>query len=140
MNIRKYMTSHEAGIREALKRGNARELGGWEKTHDRMIRFMQHERLIHLLVLLAVASFFLLLLAWTWTRPSLPLLLLSGLFLVLLVPYILHYYFLENTVQRWYVLSDEIQKREHRPKTDPNLPRVLKTRGRSAGRSGGRGR
>lgn len=140
MNIRKYMTAHETAVRGVLNRGNTQELEKWERIHHRMIRFMQHERLIHLLVLLAVASFFLLLLAWTWIRPSLPLLLLSGLFLILLVPYILHYYFLENTVQRWYVFSDEIQKLEHRTITDPKIPRVLKTRGRLAGRSGGRGR
>ncbi|MDM7926531.1 MAG: hypothetical protein QUS35_11000 [bacterium] len=140
MNIRRYMNEHEARVREVLEKGDVRDLAGLKESHDRMIRFMQHERLIHLLVLLAVASFFLLLLAWTWTRPSLPLLLLSGLFLVLLVPYILHYYFLENTVQRWYVISDEIQNREHRPKTNTNIHRIHKTRGRPSRRSGGRGR
>lgn len=140
MNIRKYMTCHEEAVRGALNRGNVRELQEWGRVHDRMIRFMQHERLIHLLVLLAVAVFFLVLLVWTWTRPSLPMLLLSGLFLVLLVPYILHYYFLENTVQRWYVLSDEIQKREHRSLTDPDLQRVRQARERRSRRSGGRGR
>lgn len=140
MNIRKYMTRHEEAVRGALNRGNVRELQEWGRVHDRMIRFMQHERLIHLLVLLAVAVFFLVLLVWTWMRPSLPLLLLSGLFLILLVPYILHYYFLENTVQRWYVLSDEIQKREHRSMTDPDLRRVHQTRERPSRRSGERGR
>ena len=41
-----------------------------------------------------------------------PLLLaLSLLFLVLLVPYIFHYYTLENEVQKMYTQYDEIRKR-----------------------------
>jgi hypothetical protein len=111
MNIRKYMTLHEARVREALNGGEARSLAGLSETHGRMIRFMQHERLIHLLVLLAVAAFFLASLVLAWIRPSLPSLLLAGLFSVLLVPYIFHYYFLENAVQRWYALADEIEAR-----------------------------
>jgi hypothetical protein len=111
MNIRKYMNSHEARIREVLEKGDARDWAGLKETHDRMIRFMQHERLIHLMVLLAFASFFLLSLGLVWMRPSLPAVLLCGLFFVLLVPYVCHYYFLENAVQRWYALADEIEKR-----------------------------
>ncbi len=139
MNIRRYMREHEASVRELLDKGDVRDWAGLKELHDRMIRDMQHERLVHLLVLLTVACFYLVLLVWAWWRPGLPVLLLNGLFLILLVPYLLHYRFLENTVQRWYVLSDEIQKREHRLKTDSTLPRVLKTRGRLAGRSRGRG-
>jgi uncharacterized membrane protein (DUF106 family) len=140
MNIRKYMNEHEARVREALRDGDGRKLEAIREWHDRMIRFMQHERLIHLIVLLTVAAFFLVLLVWVWIRPGLPVFLLNGLFLILLVPYLLHYRFLENTIQGWYVLSDEIQRRKHRPMTDPNLSRVDKTRGRLTRRSGGRGR
>ncbi|MBN2201607.1 hypothetical protein JW777_06630 [bacterium] len=111
MNIRKYMNEHEARVREVLDKGDIREWAGLKESHGRMIRFMQHERLIHLLVLLAVASFFLISLGLVWMRPSLPIVLLCGLFFVLLVPYVFHYYFLENAVQRWYALADEIEKK-----------------------------
>lgn len=70
------------------------------------IGFMQHERLIHLLVTLSFAFFTLLFLAFS---------LLSYLFLipffsliVFLLFYIRHYFLLENKVQYLYKLYDKI--------------------------------
>ena len=68
------------------------------------IGFYQHERLIHLIVtmtfaIMTVISFFILM-----TTQSMLALLLSCLFLVLVSPYIAHYYFLENSVQKLYRL------------------------------------
>ena len=42
------------------------------------------------------------------TNPSVSALILSGLFLVLVVPYVMHYYFLENSVQHMYKMRDQI--------------------------------
>ena len=72
------------------------------------IEYFQHERLIHLIVtvlfaLLEMGSLYVCLLA-----PSLPILVLCGMFLILLVPYVMHYYFLENSVQEMYKLRDQI--------------------------------
>ncbi len=71
------------------------------------IKFYQHERLVHLIVtmtfaLMTVISFFMLVTAY-----SLPALLLSLLFLGLVIPYIYHYYFLENSTQKLYRLYYE---------------------------------
>ena len=71
------------------------------------IGFYQHERLIHLIVtmtfaIMTVISFFILM-----TTQSMLALLLSCLFLVLVSPYIAHYYFLENSVQKLYRLYYE---------------------------------
>lgn len=68
------------------------------------IGFYQHERLIHLIVTMTFAimtllSFFVLLSSY-----SLAVFLLALLFLGLVVPYINHYYFLENSVQKLYRL------------------------------------
>ena len=68
------------------------------------IGFYQHERLVHLIVtmtfaVMTVLAFFMLVTAY-----SLPALLLSLLFLGLTIPYIGHYYFLENSVQKLYKL------------------------------------
>ncbi|MBT9700957.1 hypothetical protein GPK75_07675 [[Eubacterium] rectale] len=65
----------------------------WKKIlqeHLTQIAFFQHERLVHLI------------------NPM--LLVLTLLFLVLLVPYIMHYYTLENEVQKMYTQYDEILK------------------------------
>jgi len=66
------------------------------------IGFFQHERLVHLFVtltfgILAVGA--VLLAAF---MPSTALFVLCALLLVLLVPYVRHYYLLENGVQKLY--------------------------------------
>ncbi|MBN1127963.1 MAG: hypothetical protein JXA71_03195 [Chitinispirillaceae bacterium] len=79
-----------------------------KETHERMIGYIQHERLIHLIVTIGFGVFLLITMAIALVKPSLLVLLLMGLFLVLLVPYVIHYFFLENTVQRWYKVTDDI--------------------------------
>ena len=59
------------------------------------IGFYQHERLIHLIVTMSFAIFLL-------VSINVYFLALSVLLLVLLVPYIAHYYFLENSTQELY--------------------------------------
>ena len=74
------------------------------------IGFYQHERLIHLIVtmtfaIMTVISFFMLV-----QSGSITALLLSLLFLALVIPYIYHYYFLENSVQELYRLYYKTQE------------------------------
>ena len=64
------------------------------------IGFYQHERLIHLIVTMSFAVFFLLSLILAVSNAC--FLALSALLLILLVPYIAHYYFLENSTQELY--------------------------------------
>ena len=71
------------------------------------ISFFQHERMIHLLVTLAFALFTLLTLFICCFIRLLPLFLLMSLFLALLIPYIRHYFILENGVQKLYKYYDE---------------------------------
>ncbi len=71
------------------------------------IKFYQHERLIHLIVtmtfaIMTVISFYMLI-----TTGGTGTVLLSLLFLGLTVPYVMHYYFLENSVQALYKLYYE---------------------------------
>lgn len=72
------------------------------------IGFFQHERLIHLIVtvLFALLTVISLLAELFLTEPI--LLVLSLLFLVLLVPYVGHYYLLENGVQKLYEFYDSL--------------------------------
>lgn len=64
------------------------------------IGFYQHERLIHLIVTMSFGVFFLLSLILAFLNAY--FLALSALLLILLVPYIAHYYFLENSTQELY--------------------------------------
>jgi hypothetical protein len=72
------------------------------------IQFFQHERLIHLIVtvLFALLTVITLFTNLFLTEPL--LLVLSLLFFVLLIPYIKHYYLLENGVQKLYTYYDKL--------------------------------
>ena len=74
------------------------------------IEFYQHERLIHLLVTLAFAIFFLLSLIMFMLVEEIPILVLAVMFLALLIPYIKHYYFLENSVQELYTIYYRMER------------------------------
>lgn len=79
--------------------------------HVVQISFFQHERLIHLLVTLAFALMELASAITTVLVPQPLTLALMALFLVLLIPYIVHYYHLENGTQKLYGQYDELVRR-----------------------------
>lgn len=74
------------------------------------IGFFQHERLIHLIVTVTFAILTMISTALCIINPTLSIFLLTGLFLVLLIPYIRHYYILENGVQKLYTYYNELNK------------------------------
>lgn len=73
------------------------------------IHFFQHERLVHLIVTVTFAILTMVSVLGCVLSPQLPLFALVALLLVLLVPYIRHYYILENGVQRLYTCYDRLQ-------------------------------
>lgn len=74
------------------------------------IRFYKHERLVHLIITMAFAVFLLLSLVILYVSRNIWVLALSALFLILLIPYIKHYYFLENSVQKMYLYYYKVEK------------------------------
>lgn len=89
------------------------------EEHKLQLTFFMHERLVHLLVtltfaLLAFATFYALVFVF---QPGLVVLFIA--LLVLLVPYIMHYYLLENGVQKMYRQYDEMYKRARAQSNPP---------------------
>lgn len=83
----------------------------WQKIaaeHLVQIGFFQHERLIHLIVTVTFALLEMMSICMTLVSFSLFLGLLTVLILVLLIPYIRHYYILENEVQKMYGQYDRM--------------------------------
>lgn len=78
------------------------------EEHLNQISFFQHERLIHLIVTVTFALLEMLAILLNVITDSLFSLLLPVVILILLVPYIRHYYILENEVQKMYVQYDRI--------------------------------
>lgn len=82
--------------------------------HLIQIGFLQHERLVHLIVMLFIALSTLICLALYLLFNLWLFMAAFGLLLLLTLFYILHYYKLENTVIQWYWVYDEHIKRNTR--------------------------
>ena len=78
------------------------------EEHLNQIGFFQHERLIHLIVTVTFALLEMLAILLNVISDSLFSLLLPVVILILLVPYIRHYYILENEVQKMYAQYDRM--------------------------------
>ncbi|MBO5610165.1 MAG: hypothetical protein J5929_07355 [Eubacterium sp.] len=88
----------------------------WDKEiehHLTQIAFFAHERLVHLIVFCLVAICTVMCILAFVIKGELLLLPLIVMLFVLLIPYCMHYYLLENSVQKMYDQYDRmIGKRE----------------------------
>ena len=80
------------------------------KEHLVQVGFFQHERLIHLIVTVTFALLEMLAIVLSVISDSLFTLLLPIVILILLIPYIRHYYILENEVQKMYAQYDRMRR------------------------------
>lgn len=80
------------------------------KEHLVQVGFFQHERLIHLIVTVTFALLEMLAIVLSVISDSLFTLLLPVVILILLIPYIRHYYILENEVQKMYGQYDRMRR------------------------------
>ena len=91
-----------------------------KQEHLTQVAFFQHERLVHLIVTITFAILELLtvcayvIVGAIDSALSMPLLVLAIAILILLVPYIKHYYLLENEVQKMYKQYDRICEKERK--------------------------
>ena len=107
-----YMKNHENYVKGILGQNpDAEKLKELLAYHDKQIKWMQHERLVHLIVMLFVCLFTIMIFGLAVIRPSLPVMLLFVMLLILSAAYLLHYFRLENGVQKWYRIAGEIRRR-----------------------------
>jgi Ca2+/Na+ antiporter len=107
-----YLRRHEAFIRGQLAgTADGTDWAGLARFHRTQVEYLQHERLVHLLVTLFFGLCALLTLLFLVVHPQVAVGVLLVLLLLLLVPYVVHYYRLENGVQRWYHLANAIEAR-----------------------------
>ncbi len=107
----KYLLEHERWIMGLLKSGEDRNWCGIRDYHMAQISFMQHERLVHLIVTLVFGLILTASIAVTVIYPVWQLLLIDTILTVTETFYIIHYYRLENGVQRWYRIYQQICSR-----------------------------
>ncbi len=110
INMKQYCRLHESAVRAALEEN--RITAEFLSAHQEKVRIVQHERLVHLIVTVMVVFVELFVVDLVVLHPELgilPPLIMLGL-AVLLGFYFYHYFFLENTVQRWYRLEEELRR------------------------------
>ena len=108
--MKKYFLEYIAFLDASLA-DESTDLARLMKIHKEKTRYFQHERFVHLFVmilfaLVTVACFFIIVLT-----EKLILVPLAVLFMCLLIPYISHYYFLENKTQLLYKYYDRISEK-----------------------------
>lgn len=106
--MRKYLMEYLIYIEKRLENCKENELNDILEEHLNKIQFMQHERLIHFLVTMLFAFMFFMSLGIFMLTDKISFIPLMVLILFLIVPYIRHYYFLENNVQKMYYVYDRI--------------------------------
>ena len=113
--------SWDDGNGESVMQTQSQEGGNAEQITQKLIQdkleehlvqvgFFQHERLIHLIVTVTFALLEMLAIVLSVISDSLFTLVLPVVILILLVPYIRHYYILENEVQKMYVQYDRMRR------------------------------
>lgn len=83
----------------------------WQEVlqeHLVQISFFQHERLVHLIVTITFALMTIISLFMLLATGEMAVIGLLVMLLVLLVPYIMHYYLLENETQNMYNQYDKL--------------------------------
>lgn len=107
--MKQYCREHEARVTAAIAKGEV--TSELLEDHREMIRNIQHERLIHLIVTVMVVAAELFVVDLVLLHPELGIIpaIVMLCLAVLLGLYFWHYFFLENTVQRWYHLTDEMK-------------------------------
>lgn len=105
-----YMKDYIKSIDDLINKNEEKNIDSVIEEHLIKIKFFQHERLIHFLVTMLFAILTLITFLYTMDNFSFGLLLLFILFLCLLIPYIFHYYYLENSVQYMYRQYDKLKK------------------------------
>lgn len=110
INMKQYCRDHERMVAAAVD--EKRVTPELIALHAERIHILQHERLVHLIVTVMVVFVELFVTDLVLLHEELgiyPALVMLGL-AVLLGFYFYHYFFLENTVQRWYALLDEMRR------------------------------
>ena len=106
INMKQWCRAHEAYVTNAAPSEKLLAL------HREKLRHLQHERLVHLIVTVMVVLAEMFVVDLVLLHPEkgvIPALLMLEL-AVLLGFYFYHYFFLENTVQRWYRIEDDLVK------------------------------
>ena len=102
MDVQKYVKGHMKKVDEFIAKDDWRGADEVIADHLVQIQFVQHERLIHLMVTFFFGAALIAAAVGAVVTGELMVIVLDVIFLLLVIPYIWHYYFLENNTQKMY--------------------------------------
>ncbi len=101
--MKKYLSEYRAFIKSILEESNDEtDYSELLEYHKSQILFFQHERLIHLIVTALISVLLIMSILAIIAVKAPEIIPLALLLLALIIPYVKHYYFLENQVQALY--------------------------------------
>ena len=104
----KYMQKHEESMMKFLA---SEDICNWNALidyHKTQIEFIQHERLIRLIITIGLGIILSILFGTLLLSFNTWLLIIVLMLIVMEVLYIIHYYQLENGIQRWYEIYHKL--------------------------------
>lgn len=96
-----YITTYMRSVDKAIEDDNT-DFETLKREHLVQIEFIQHERLIHLLVTIMCCILLFVGLCVFFVSGIMPFLAVDGLLLILVFSYLIYYFFIENSTQKLY--------------------------------------
>lgn len=119
INMKQFCRGHEAWVNSQTPSQAVIDV------HLEKLRWLQHERLVHLIVTVMVVFVELFVVGLVLIHPEIGLgaTLIMFVLAILLGFYFYHYFFLENTVQHWYIIAERLRHavRMQNPRQDAPL-------------------
>lgn len=110
----KHMQHHEESMETVLSSDKDEDWNELIEYHKTQLGFVQHERLIHLIITIGIAVILSSLFIALMVSFDNGLIIIVLMLIVLEVFYIFHYYKLENGIQRWYEIYNRLVLRSHK--------------------------
>ncbi len=104
--MREYISNYVKYVDKVIRDDKYKD--SFIQEHLQMIKYFQHERVIHLVITLFYAM--LTLLFWGLSLVSLIFVIIAIILSIFLVCYIYHYFYLENHVQYMYKQYNKLKK------------------------------
>ena len=106
--MKKRILEYRERIDQLLEVGECEDWQAVLEEHLQQVAFFQHERLVHLIVTVLFALLEVMAMGFFVAASNISFGILAIVLLILLIPYIGHYYLLENEVQKMYTQYDRL--------------------------------
>lgn len=102
-----YISTYMKAVENALE-DEKTDFAALKREHMVQIEFIQHERLIHLMVTIMCCILLFIGMCVFFLSGIMPFMIVNGLLLILVFCYLIYYFYIENSTQKLYRLYNKI--------------------------------